>query len=94
MKDFSEKFENGGGKVKGFRNWTQSMEVDLIETKAKVLKGLFFIDYMIIDQLFVYFEMTNLTPKIQGKFSFLKMEKITIKNKKKSVKLFQFFFRM
>ena len=45
MKDFSEKFENVGGKVKGFRNWTQSMEVDLIETKAKVLKGLFFIDY-------------------------------------------------
>ena len=43
FKDNSEewKFEHGGGKVKGFRNWTQSMEVDLIETKANVLKGLF-----------------------------------------------------
>ena len=38
----SEKFENGGAKVKGFRNWTQSMEVDLIETKANVLKGMDF----------------------------------------------------
>lgn len=34
-------FENGGssGKVKGFRNWTQIMEQDLLITKAKVLKA-------------------------------------------------------
>ena len=37
--DAKDSFENGGGKVKGFRNWTQSMEIDLIETKIKVLKA-------------------------------------------------------
>ena len=34
-----EPFESGGGKVKGFRNWTQAMEIDLIETKAIVVKA-------------------------------------------------------
>ena len=32
-----ETFENG--KVKGFRNWTQPMEQDLLETGGKVLKN-------------------------------------------------------
>ena len=31
--------ENGNTKVKGFRNWTQPMEQDLIETGGKVIKN-------------------------------------------------------
>ena len=34
-----DNFENGNTKVKGFRNWTQPMEQDLLETGGKVINS-------------------------------------------------------